>query len=564
MKRTLITLLTAFLICLCMSASADEPAKYEAFSVVRIPYIEEGEYDWRKVVKARYCDTKEPIALSLTYDNWLYATVPSDKADSQIEAFVTEYITFADNDERMYEFHVFEELSRSGVVVGNDKGEANPLKPITRAEATAMLMRFLGLQDDAHTSKRFSDVDESDWYYSVIMSAYTHGLVQGDSEDTFSPQRNITREEFTVMASRAVKYASLGYPGDSVITYADYDKVSSWAQESYDMLGSYVQSDYDYADEMQVEPIRILNPRADATRFDVAYLLNNIESFCQVYPSENAIKFGFDKAMPVIDGSTSTYPFTEAVYERLFSNGGNHPDKPSQHSKSHATYQRLINGEIDMSFASVYPASDILAMAEEKGVEIELIPIAYDAMIFFTNAENSAEGLTKEQISNIYVNNAYQNWNELSGPDALLYAYCRNNDSGSHAQMEKHFLNGNDIHPEVQKETSFTMSNVLTDVMSAKTETPAGYGLGYSIYYYFNNMDLFYNTKTELKLLAIDGVYPTDETIADGSYPLSNNTYIALAKNSPENSPARKMAEYMLTPSGQDCVESAGFGRLKQ
>ena len=47
------------------------------------------------------------------------------------------------------------------------------------------------------------------------------------------------------------------------------------------------------------------------------------------------------------------------------------------------------------------------------------------------------------KLGDIYVNDAYDNWNEISGPDALLYPYCRNNDSGSHAQMEKHFLNGN-------------------------------------------------------------------------------------------------------------------------
>ncbi len=565
MKRKLIAFLTVFTLVFSYAAyaSAETKAEDKAFETIHIPYKEQGEYDWRKVVKARYADTKEPIALSLTYDDSLYATVPKDRADDKIEAFVTEYISFTDNDDSMYEFHVFEELSRSGIVRGNDKGEANPLNPITRAEATAMLMRFLGLENlSDKCDKSFSDVSENKWYYSVIMSAYSHGLVKGDSEDTFSPQRNITREEFTVMASRAVKYAGLGYPASAVIKYADDDKISPWAQEAYDMLGSYVQSDYDYEDEMELNPVRILNPGTNATRYDVAYLLYNIERLCQVYPSSDAMKFGFDKNMPVIDGSTSTYPFTEAVYERLFSNGGNHPQKPSKHSKSHATYQRLIKGEIDMSFASVYPASDILALAEENGVEIELIPIAYDAMIFFTNADNSAKGLTKEEISNIYVNNAYKNWNEVSGPDALMYPYCRNNDSGSHAQMEKHFLNGKDIHPEVQKETSYTMSNVLTDVMSSKTESPIGYGLGYSIYYYFNNMDLFYNTKTELKLLEIDGVYPTDETIADGSYPLSNNTYIAVLKNAHGDSPSRKMAEYMLTPAGQDCVESAGFGRL--
>lgn len=89
-----------------------------------------------------------------------------------------------------------------------------------------------------------------------------------------------------------------------------------------------------------------------------------------------------------------------------------------------------------------------------------------------------------------------------------------------------------------------------------------GYGLGYSIYYYFNNMDLFYDTKTVLKLLEIDGIMPTDETIADGSYPLSNNTYIVLRKDTPEDSPARKMAEFMLTEAGQECVSEAGFGKL--
>ena len=130
--------------------------------------------------------------------------------------------------------------------------------------------------------------------------------------------------------------------------------------------------------------------------------------------------------------------------------------------------------------------------------------------------------------------------------------------------MEKHFLNGNEIHPEVKKETSYTMSNVLTDVIAAKTDNPVGYGLGYSIYYYYHNMDMFYDVHNNLKLLAIDGVMPTDETIADGSYPLSNNTYVVLRKDTPKDAPARKMAEFMLTKAGQQCVEMAGYGKLNK
>ena len=561
----LLTLVLAASVCVtCIAADDIGTQSGENFTIIYIPYEADGEYNWQQVVKARYADTKEPITLSVSFDGRVYATVPKENADRTIEAFETTEMEFSDYDSRYYEFYPMQQLSRTDVVRGNEKGEALPFDNITRAEATAMLMRFLGLESvaEANDIVNFTDVPKDEWYYSVVMSAYYYGLVKGDSETTFSPERNVSREEFTVMAARAVSLAGLGYPGDANMNGIDKDKISDWARDAYAMIGNYVETDIDASDAEN--PKRIINPAKNATRFDVAALLYNIADLCQIYPNQIAEQFGFDKAMPVIDGSTSTYPFTEAVYGKLFLNGFNHPQKPKQHSKSHATYQRLINGEIDMSFSSVYPASDILAMAEEKGVELELIPIAYDAMIFFTNKENPAEGLTSEQISDIYVNNKYDNWNEIGGPDALLYPYCRNNDSGSHAQMEKHFLKGNEIHPEVQKETSKTMSNVLTDVIAAKTDAPKGYGLGYSIYYYYHNVDMVLGTKQYLKLLAIDGVSPNDETIANGTYPLSDNTYIVIRKDTPKDSPAYKMAEFMLTDEGQMCVEAAGFGKLKR
>ncbi len=533
-----------------------------AFTVVKIPFpdtIKDND-NWRTV--ARYKDSGEAITLSQYYNGYVYATIPSVNADREIEAFVPDEIQFTDYNPANYEFYVLSQLSRTGVIMGNENGEAKPFDNVTRAEATAMVMRFIGLgktQTENYTHS-FDDVKLNDWYYPTVMKAHKCGIVLGDSDTTFAPERNITREEMTVMAVRALKYAGLRCPPRIVENIGDKDSISDWARDAYEYIGSCYASDYDDTDSEN--PYRVLNPQKPASRFDVADILDSVSKTCQLYASDLAVSYGFNKDMPTIDGSTSTYPFTQAVYGALFLNGPSHSKFPVKHSKSHASYQRLINGEVDMLFASVYPSSDILKMAEEKGVELELIPIAYDAMIFFTNKENPATNLSKEQISDIYVNDAYDNWKEIGGSDALLYPYCRNNDSGSHAQMEKHFLNGSEIHPEVQKETSYTMSNVLTDVMAAKTENPLGYGLGYSIYYYYHNMDMFYDVHNNLKLLAIDGVAPSDETIANGSYPLSNNTYIVLRADTPEDSPARKMAEFMLTEAGQDCVQNAGFGRL--
>lgn len=568
MKKILSVILLVTMLFSVTASFAKEDAykeKTATFTTVRIPFPNDIEEFKSWLTVARYKDTKEAITLSEYYDGYVYATVPTKNKDREIEAFVPEELSFTDIDNTNPDFHDVMMLSQTGVIKGNDKGEARIYDTVTRAEATAMVMRFLGLDSmpEANAIVNFDDVLKDDWFYMTVMSAYYCGIIKGDSETTFSPYRNVTREEITVMVARALQYADLRCPAVDIAYIVDEDKISDWAADSYDYIGSSLILDYDNENQDWENPTYYLNPQMSATRANVAFILNNTGNICQLYSSDLAVYYGFDKEMPTIDGSTSTYPITTTVYSSLFQNAYTHKQFPRRHSKSHASYERLINGEVDMLFASVYPASDILALAEEKGVELELIPIAYDAMIFFTNADNPATGLTTEQITNIYVNNAYENWSQIGGPDALLYPYCRNNDSGSHAQMERHFLNGNEIHPEVQKETSTTMSNVLTDVMAAQTDNPTGYGLGYSIYYYFHNMDLFYSTSTELKILAIDGVMPTDETISNGSYPLSNNTYIVLRKDSPEGSPARKMAEFMLTDAGQQCVQDAGYGRLK-
>lgn len=581
MKKTLLscTLVLSILLSFVPVLAKEENPEFVTVSI-ECPdaqkLFRENYLDYERLLM-RYSDDKTPIALSSVYENKIFATIPAENAERELEYFLSEETAFTDapSDEEYSEdsfnYYIMKELSKRGIIKGNEKGEALPFDNITRAEAAAMCMRLLGVDNMPDTDSGFEDVPQDAWYAPAVTKARALGVVSGDDETHFSPMRNVSCEEMVALIARCLWTSGLQKETEisredliSALSVDDGNEISDWALSAYNTLKTYGTAEYVYGDdEENIEISFLLHPKDNATRFFTAYALLDACEFLQVYPSQTAISLGFDKNMPKIDGSTSTYPFTEAVFRTLFLNGYENPEKPAKHSKSHASYERLINGEVDMIFASVYPASDILELAEEKGVELELIPIAYDAMIFFTNADNPANGLTKKQISEIYVDNKYKNWNMLGGSTALLYPYCRNNDSGSHAQMERHFLNGKEINEKIRKEnTSVAMSNILTDVMSAQTDDPKGYGLGYSIYYYFQNMDLFYDTSKHLKLLEIDGVYPDDETIASGEYPLSNNTYVVLRKDEPENSPARKMAEFMLTKEGQACVEEAGFGAL--
>ena len=161
----------------------------------------------------------------------------------------------------------------------------------------------------------------------------------------------------------------------------------------------------------------------------------------------------------------------------------------------------------------------------------------------------------------------YTNWNQIGGPDAELLPYRRNTDSGSHALMEQYFLEGGklSLSPDVHNVlTSYAMSSALTDVAGAMTTDPLAYAMGYSVYYYYVNSYWLLGDAGggELKLLAVDGVLPSDETIADGSYPLAGYNYLVLRAGEPEDAPARRLAEFMVSEAGQTCVGSAGFGPL--
>ena len=573
MKKVLASVMSGILLAAPISAFAS------GFETIKISYPEGtdiAQEDWQKYesMSLRYKDDKTPIPMSLYYDENMFATIPSENKNRETEIYFADEVKFTDETSD-YEYYVMKDVASAGIINGDENGNANPNGKITRAEATAMVMRFLGYFENEPKASEFSDVSASDWFSGTVEKAREIGFIKGDSDKTFAPNRLVSREEMTAMIARAMWATGLQKENPDVLvsdieTYEwikDADKISDWAISAYYTMKNYAIKDMEDTEELDEEGIpksvAYFNPQNAATRAEAAEMIMRARENLQVYPSKEAVKFGFDEKMPVMDGSTSTYPYTDAIYTMLFSNGYNHKNKPPKHSKSHASYEKLINGDIDLMIASVYPAEDILELAKEKGVEIELIPIAYDAMVFFTNIDNSAKGLTTQQITDIYVDNKYSNWNEIGGPDATLIPFARNYDSGSHAQMERHFLNGKDINEKIRRETtSVTMANVLTDVMGAENEDKSSFGLGYSIYYYFGNMDVFYSTKSNLKLLEIDGVYPSDETIADGTYPLSNNTYIALLKSTPKDAPARKMAEFMLTREGQACVKAAGFGPL--
>ncbi len=92
-------------------------------------------------------------------------------------------------------------LSSMGIITGYPDGTFRPNAAITRAEFAAIAARFDSNGDK--TTAKFSDI-ATHWAKDEISIAYNNGWITGYPNDTFGPQRDITRAETMTLVNRVL------------------------------------------------------------------------------------------------------------------------------------------------------------------------------------------------------------------------------------------------------------------------------------------------------------------------------------------------------------------------
>ena len=90
-------------------------------------------------------------------------------------------------------------------VIGDDKGNVNPTKNITRAETATIFYRLLDAESRAKYETRecsFKDVPETAWYRKEVATLANAGILNGRGNNLFAPDAPITRAEFATIAAR--------------------------------------------------------------------------------------------------------------------------------------------------------------------------------------------------------------------------------------------------------------------------------------------------------------------------------------------------------------------------
>lgn len=530
-----------------------------------IKYVKaEEDYDYGSdiVYVARDKKTNEIIPLAIgPLDGYSYAYLPNDR-DFYVEKETIE-INYTDLDEWEKLDMYISEMTGREIFSGYEDDTFKPDKELTRAEMATVFTKMFSIEK-SNSISCFDDIPGNHWAKEYIMALVDNGVFAKDAN--FNPNSLITREQLVAMAFRMLECMGMIEPQDEEADFSQYkdlDEVSDYAKTAYKVLlgeGYHLMVEIVDNDFMDVSDDEFyFYPKNTVTRLQCCkFLYQFIRDFFNSNAPAIRRQEAPDIEIPILDGSTSTYSITQNIYSLFYNNFEKAPGFPKSHSKTVESYKRLIDGEVEMIFVPD-AGEDVMKYADEKGVKLKFIPIANEALIFFTATENPVNNITTEQLNNIYVNNGITNWKELGGTDGALAAYCRNEDSGSHAQMEKFILDGKEINENIAKErTSIIMSSILTDVDDYNKKNEGSYAIGYSLYYYYQNNQLLLGP-VDLKLMSIDGVAPNEETIANGTYPYTTN-YYAVIRDGENNSKIDAFAELMQGEFGDVIAQMSGLG----
>lgn len=107
-----------------------------------------------------------------------------------------------------------------------------PENQITRGEFITVLARFAGAKEsNAKTS--FTDIDKNMYYAPFVAWAKENNITAGTGNGKFSPDKPISRAEMTTMLYRFLKSIKIDLKSlDKNIDFKDKDKIPSWAKDA--------------------------------------------------------------------------------------------------------------------------------------------------------------------------------------------------------------------------------------------------------------------------------------------------------------------------------------------
>lgn len=178
-------------------------------------------------------------------------------------------------------------------------------------------------------------------------------------------------------------------------------------------------------------------------------------------------------------------------------------------------------------------------LKDEEKINLNGTVVAIDGIAVIVNTKNIVEDLGIEQISALYAGKI-TNWKEVGGNDAPVVLIGREAASGTRDGFES--ITGTEDKCKYSQELTST-----GDVVQTVASNPNAIG-------YIS----LASARENIKVINVDGVTPTKETIQKGEYKIQRDFVFVTKKNAELSDSAKAFFEYVTSGEADGLIEKAG------
>jgi phosphate transport system substrate-binding protein len=217
----------------------------------------------------------------------------------------------------------------------------------------------------------------------------------------------------------------------------------------------------------------------------------------------------------------------------------------------------LLDRQLSFTLNAASLADTDYSKAKERGFGLQQVPVAFDALVFFTHPDISIPGLSVDQLQDIY-KGKLTNWKQVGGPDLPIVAFARD-PKASNSLNEVLLLEAGQISSRVQ------LIRDQTEAIRKVASTPGGVSFGGNALIIGQRTIrpvavAKANSKEYVQPLIEDGKRMNLAAIRDSSYPLTRRRFIVFRSDATiDQLSGEAFANILLTKEGQQIVEKAGL-----
>lgn len=184
-------------------------------------------------------------------------------------------LPFTDVSRSKWYYDAIKSVYEAGIMEGISQDSFTPEAVMTRSQAVTILYRLSGTYETGFASyATFSDVNKSDWYIDYLGWAVKEELVKGYPEGDFRPNNPITRQELAKLIVEFLKYVIATVESESrVDSFNDSETFADWSKDYIESLRT--------TGLMQGDDQGNFNPLKTATRAEVATVIVRMLPFVE-------------------------------------------------------------------------------------------------------------------------------------------------------------------------------------------------------------------------------------------------------------------------------------------